>query len=210
MKIVSELISEKACSTKPLGKFSQQLFRTVKFIYPDCPLVEIMPSEKLILKPAVKIVPFLQKKAYQALLAALETTHQVMTISSAFRLIPQQTVLYKWFEMGLCGITLAYKPGESSHESGLAIDIKEYQKWIEILKKFDWEWMGPTDVVHFTYIGEKTESLNGVNILAFQKLWNLNNPEDLIAESGVFDEKTEEKVMKTPIDGFDKEFISKI
>ena len=161
-------------------------------------------SDNLILLPEVQVVPLLQKPAYQALLSALATTNQTMTVTSSFRLVPQQTILYDWYLMGLCGITLAYKPGNSSHESGLAIDIRDHEKWIDILAKFDWQWMGSSDVVHFTYIGKEALPQYRLNVLAFQKLWNCNNPGDLLEESGVYDDETDQRVLKSPADGFPK------
>ncbi len=167
-------------------------------------ITTIEQSSKLILRPVVQIVPILQKKTYSQLLLALASTNQVLTLNSAFRLIPQQTVLYHWYLKGLCGITLAAEPGNSSHESGLAIDIRDYKDWIKILSDYGFVWKGETDVVHFTYEGDDAESINNLNVLAFQKLWNCNNPNDAILEDGIYEAETEKRILKSPIDGFEK------
>ena len=43
------------------------------------------------------------------------------------------------------------------------------------------------------------------SVLAFQKLWNLNNPNDKIAEDGQYGPNTEKRLQKSPIEGFAKD-----
>jgi len=42
------------------------------------------------------------------------------------------------------------------------------------------------------------------NIMAFQKLHNINNPENKISENGIFDSATEKALYKAPCDGYSK------
>jgi len=61
----------------------------------------------------VKVVPFLQTAAADGLSAALTAKPDLkMTINSALRTLPQQLMLYKWYQLGKCGIPLAGKPGK--------------------------------------------------------------------------------------------------
>lgn len=63
------------------------------------------------------------------------------------------------------------------------------------------KWQGANDVVHFTCPGT---NIKGTSVLAFQKLWNCNNPNDKIAEDGVYGAVTEARVLKAPAGGFAK------
>ena len=42
----------------------------------------------------------------------------------------------------------------------------------------------------------------GADVLAFQRLWNRNAPDDPIAEDGVYGPMTEERVKRAPAEGF--------
>ena len=44
----------------------------------------------------------------------------------------QQYLLYRWFQLGRCGITAAAVPGNSNHESGRAIDVGNHEAWAAI------------------------------------------------------------------------------
>ena len=42
------------------------------------------------------------------------------------------------------------------------------------------------------------------SVLSFQKLWNLNHPEDQIDEDGVYgDTQTGARLLRSPIEGFE-------
>src|SRR5438093_260966 len=56
-----------------------------------------------------------------------------------------------------------------------------------------------TDPVHFDCPGADHRS---DSILAFQKLWNVNNPGDKIAEDGSYGPATESRLAKSPAGGF--------
>ncbi len=62
--------------------------------------------------------------------------------------------------------------------------------------------MAPRNVVHFTYVGSGSTNLKGKDVLAFQKLWNLNHPNDKIDEDGSFGTQTDARIGKAPADGF--------
>jgi hypothetical protein len=44
--------------------------------------------------------------------------------------------------------------------------------------------------------------LRGLSVLAFQRMWNRNHPEDLIEEDGLYGDVTEARLTRSPIGGF--------
>ena len=77
---------------------------------------------------------------------------------------------------------MAALPGRSNHEDGLAIDTSEYSAWKSILAGQGFRWFGTADDVHFDYTGGD----DAQGVLAFQRLWNHNNPGDKIAADGLY------------------------
>ena len=126
-----------------------------------------------------------------------------MTINSALRTLPQQYLLYQWYLQGRCGIGLAAAPGNSNHESGLAIDIDDNTGWNASMSAHGFKWFGSADPVHFDYVAGGID-LRGPSVLAFQKLWNENNPNDKIAEDGSYGPDTEKRLTQSPVGGFAK------
>ena len=119
---------------------------------------------------------------------------QPLTINSAFRTLADQYVLY---HSGGCG--LAARPGSSNHQSGRAVDVQNYSAIRSILESEGCSWLGSRDPVHFDCPGGDQRSQA---ILAFQKLWNLNNPGDRISEDGAYGPQTESRLAATPAGGF--------
>jgi hypothetical protein len=110
--------------------------------------------------------------------------------------------LFRSKELGGC--TAAAAPGNSGHESGTAIDLNtsDVDVWKETLEKNNWKWYGDGDTWHFSYMGKDAVDLTGASVLAFQKLWNLNNPKDKIPETSKYDAATSERLKKSPAAGF--------
>jgi len=123
-------------------------------------------------------------------------------VSSMLRTVAQQYLLYNWYLDGLCGIQLAATPGNSNHEQGRALDTSDYGTWDGLFSAYGWDWYGSGDVVHFTYNGAGVVDLSGTDVLAFQRLWNRNHPEDLIAEDGDYGPQTGGRLGQSPADGF--------
>jgi hypothetical protein len=116
---------------------------------------------------------------------------------------------------GSCGIRLAAAVGKSQHESGLAVDFSEYDDVTvrKALSKTGFLWYcdrtnggylrGCADPVHFD---QRTgDDLRSVSVLAFQKLWNRNHPEDRIDEDGSFGPQTRRRLDRAPLAGFAQE-----
>ena len=94
-------------------------------------------------------------------------------------------MLYNWYLSGICSIGLAAKPGTSNHEGGRAIDTSNYSYWLFTLGTYGWAHSYPTsDPVHFDY--SATSDNASANLMAFQKLYNINNPNNKISEDGIY------------------------
>lgn len=147
--------------------------------------------------------PFLQTSALAALNAAVGAGKSIR-LNSAYRSSAQQFLLYHWRATRPdCGLGLVAKPGTSNHEGGLAIDTSEYSKWITPLSARSWKWYGSRDKVHFDYIGTGGRSeARRESLRAFQRLWNRNNPGDIISEDGIYGSNTEARLLKAPCGGW--------
>jgi len=147
-------------------------------------------------------IPFLQREAGLALIAAIAEKGSKPSLTHAIRVLPQQAAVSYWYLHGQkCGIKLAATPGTSPHERGIAIDINNNAAWRAVLKKHGWIWRGPADPPHFNYHGGSDPDFGIASIKAFQKLWNLHNA-DKIDEDGVFGPTTEKKLGLSPVEGF--------
>ena len=155
------------------------------------------------IQPTDVVWPYLQGPARDALHAAVRQRGGNLRITSALRTLAQQFLLYRWYQQGRCGISLAARPGRSNHESGLAIDTPDYNAWRATLTAGPWRWLGNSDVVHFSYTGGGTVDLSGLSVRAFQRLWNRNHGEDMIDEDGVYGPQTEARLLRSPTTGFD-------
>jgi hypothetical protein len=144
------------------------------------------------------VLPYLAAKAKQDLMDVTAT--KVVQINSAFRTVAQQYLLYRWFQLGRCGITAAATPGRSNHESGRALDVANYSAVISAMGGQGWSHDVPNDPVHFDHLA--SPDIRGKDVLAFQKLWNRNNPNDKIAEDGAYGPQTEARLAKSPSEGF--------
>ena len=61
-----------------------------------------------------------------------------LSVTSAFRTIAQQYLLYRWYQTGQCGISLAAVPGNSNHETGIAVDVSNYSAEIGNMSNHGW------------------------------------------------------------------------
>jgi hypothetical protein len=158
-------------------------------------------------KPGISIgsnvYPYLEPKAAAGFEAA--GASGTLSVTSAFRTIAQQYLLYHWYQTGQCGISLAAVPGNSNHETGIAVDLGNYSSVIGLMSNHGWTHTYPSsDPVHFDYTAGGTTDLRSESVLAFQKLWNLNNPGAKIAEDGSYGPATAAKIAASPATGFAK------
>jgi hypothetical protein len=148
------------------------------------------------------VLPYMSEEARTDLYAAVESQGGAKTlqVNSGFRTVVQQYLLNKWFRLGRCGITAAAEPGSSNHESGRAVDVANWQEWVSILADHNWAHTVPGDEVHFDHTD--SPDIRGADVLAFQQLWNVNSPNDPIAEDGDYGPSTEERIRMAPAEGF--------
>lgn len=188
------------CSTASVEGLSAQIVAQMNCMIPGA-LSEV-PAHPRFVKSAATF-PFMQTAARDALVGALAANPgMTLSVSSMLRTVAQQYLLHRWSLSGRCGIAIAATPGKSNHESGLAIDIGQHAAWRSALGAKGFHWFGSADKVHFDYAGTGRANLKGVDVEAFQILWNLNNPSDPIDEDGIYGTQTGKRLAKSPVNGF--------
>jgi len=195
---IDEAVAGGGCSTAVVRPLSEQLIAELECLEPGT-MARIDGIPGLSLGSAA--LPWLQTPAAAGLAEAIPDGPGELSVNSTLRTLPQQLMLYRWYRSGLCGITLAASPGTSPHESGMAIDTSEYDAWRPALERHGWRWHGAGDLPHFDYVGGGV-SLPGLSVRAFQRLWNRNHPEDVIAEDGDYGPQTEARLRMSPAEGF--------
>jgi hypothetical protein len=189
-----------SCSTSSVKGLSLQIIAEGNCIEPGAfSAVPSLPN----LSASSNVFLFLEEPARDALVKALNSKPgTTLTVNSMLRTVAQQYLLYRWGQTGSCGIGLAAKPGNSNHETGLALDINSYATWKSALTAQGFKWFGSADAVHFDYVGPGAVSHKGLDVMAFQRLWNRNNPQDKISEDGGWGPQTEARMKLTPAAGF--------
>jgi MYXO-CTERM domain-containing protein len=190
-----------SCSTTSVKGLSEQIVAQANCIEPGAFVP--LPGGLGNLSLGGAVFPYLEEPARDAFVDALEAHPGTsMTVNSMLRTVAQQYLLYRWYQQGDCGIGLAAQPGKSNHETGLAVDLSQYNTWKPHLAAVGFSWLGANDPVHFDYAGPGAVSYLGTDVLAFQQLWNKNHPEDLIAEDGSYGPQTEARLVASPAEGF--------
>ncbi|MFZ5897003.1 MAG: M15 family metallopeptidase [Myxococcota bacterium] len=192
----------RSCSTASVDGLSRQIIEQGRCINPKA-FVPLPSRPNLVI--GEHVFPYLEASARDRLVRVLDSRRNgTMTINSALRTVAQQYLVWRWSASKRCGVQLATPPGESNHETGLALDIAEQAEWRALLEAHDFHWLGAIDRVHFDYKGNTSSpaSQRATDVLAFQQLWNRNNPNDLIAETGRYNSETEQRLKKAPADGF--------
>jgi hypothetical protein len=194
---VADVIDD-GCSTSVVIGLSRQIADEVGCMAPDT-LVTLAEGDGITFSGSA-VLPYLTPEARTDLYAAVAARGGTLQINSAYRTVVQQYLLYRWYQQGRCGITAAATPGGSNHESGRALDVGNYGDWIAALGAHGWSHSVPGDPVHFDHLA--SPDLRGMDVHAFQRLWNRNHPEDLIAEDGDYGPQTEARLRAAPTEGF--------
>ncbi len=190
----------RSCSTSSVDGLSRQIIRQSRCIDPDA-FVAVPKRPNLVTRSNVFL--YMEAPARDHLLKALDANKkQTMTVNSSLRTVAQQYLLWRWYANRICGIHLATRPGDSNHETGLALDIAEAPAWRPTLEKHDFHWLGAIDNMHFDYKGPGASSHSSVDVKAFQQLWNRNHADNRIAENGRYTPETEDRLKKSPAAGF--------
>lgn len=195
---VDELV-ETACSTSVVLGLSLQIADEIGCMEPGALVAFAETDQRRFAGSAV--LPYISLAGLDDLDAALAANPGLeMQINSGFRTVAQQYLLYQWSLLGRCNIAIAAEPGRSNHESGRALDIGNYPEWAPLLPAHNWEQTVPGDDVHFDHLDSPDN--RGLDVLAFQRLWNANHPDDPIGEDGAYGPQTESRLQRAPADGF--------
>lgn len=188
-----------SCATQVVLALSKQIAEEVNCMMPGA-LVAFEESAQIVFAGGA-VLPYVSEVARVDLLAAVAANGgTTLKVTSAFRTVVQQYLLNRWYQLGRCGIPAAAEPGRSNHESGRALDVSNYSAWISVLGAHGWAHDVPGDPVHFDHTS--SPDIRGADVLAFQRLWNRNAPDDPIAEDGNYGPATEARVKVAPAEGF--------
>lgn len=187
------------CTTRGVLGLSAQIVAEMQCIAPDG--LETLDSDANVEFTGGAVLPFFSPEAIFDIEAAANQT-EPLQINSGFRTVVQQHLIYGWYEDGRCGVSIAAKPGRSRHESGRALDIRNHANVSRAMEIHDWDQPVPGDHIHFEHAD--SPDLRGVGVIAFQRLWNRNHPEDPIAISGTYDDATRDRIDDAPADGFQR------
>lgn len=187
------------CSTAVVLGLSQQISDEVACMKPNA-LVKFSPGGGISFAGSA-VLPYLGPSARDDL-KAVGAGGGTMELTSAFRTVAQQYLLYRWYQQGRCGITAAATPGRSNHETGRAVDVSNYSSYVSRMSAHGWAHDVAGDPVHFDHLS--SADIRGTDVLAFQRLWNRNHPGDLIGEDGVYGPQTGARIAMAPTGGFAK------
>ncbi len=187
-----------SCSTSVVVGLSKQIAEEVGCMNPGA-LVKFSPTANLRFTSNA-VLPYLNSAARANLLKVAET--RVVQVNSGFRTVAQQYLLYRWFQLGRCGIPAAATPGRSNHEGGRAVDLQNYSSLVSAMAARGWSHNVPGDPVHFEHLS--SPDIRGKDVLAFQRLHNRNNPNNKIVEDGAYGPMTAAGLRAAPATGFAK------
>jgi len=189
-----------SCTTESIAALSKQIIDEARCINPNA-VVPLPARPNLVTGPHV--FPYLHVEARNRLLKVLDAHKKTtLKVNSALRTVAQQYLVWRWSATKSCGVELATRPGDSSHELGLALDIADHQAWRSALEAENFRWLGASDRVHFDYRPATPARGPMTDVLAFQRLWNRNHPSERVREDGIYSAATEDKLKEAPPSGF--------
>ena len=208
MNTVGKVVKDKGCSSGAVRGLSLQIIDEMNLIIPSV-LVSIDDLDIDTRSDDLVLNLFMQPRAKEALRKAIKRRGVPIKLNSVYRTVAQQHLLFSW--QGSCGITIAAKPGRSNHEDGFALDTPDASAWKNALEAEGWDFFGPKDPVHFTYIGGGVrDDVGDIGVKAFQTLWNKNNPSDQIKVDGDYGPTTADRLNRSPAAGFGVKRILKV
>jgi hypothetical protein len=185
-----------ACSTAGVAPLARQIAEEMLCMAPGV-LARLEPGDGIDFRSSA-VLPYMEESAADDLRRAAAETP--ITLNSGFRAVVQQFLLREWFDRGRCGISAAARPGRSNHETGRAIDVSATAAQKAALRRHGWTDPLPHDPVHFEHLA--SPDLRGMDVHAFQRLWNRNHPEDPIDEDGDWGASTRKRMLDSPAGGF--------
>jgi hypothetical protein len=194
---VADVAAHSGCDSSGVHGISQQLVAVEMKCVAANTFLSFAPHAGITISGS-NVYPSLVAPARNAVMKAGDAAHAAgssIEINSAFRTLAQQYVLY---HSGACGT--AAEPSRSNHESGKAVDVANFSEasgWLERAGCAHHAY--PGDPYHFDCPGD---DFRNDSVLAFQKLWNANHPEDKLVEDGAYGTQTDRRLGKSPAKGF--------
>jgi N-acetylmuramoyl-L-alanine amidase len=128
-----------------------------------------------------------------AALRQVSATSEI-TVSSCYRTLAQQFVLKRNL------ISLVANVGKSDHGSGKSIDVTNWHELSSGLREHGFrQSYGNRDAVHWDY--QDVPDNRSETVIAFQMLWNRNNPRKL-DEDGIVGSGVLSALSNSPVNGF--------
>ncbi|MCA9565472.1 MAG: hypothetical protein KC561_18370, partial [Myxococcales bacterium] len=148
----------------------------------------------------------IRPEVIQALREVALEENDFISITAGYRDVAMQ-YYSRWYKENCNSDFAAAIPGGSNHQGGRAVDIRYPAFWNDALLAGGFVHPIPNDTPHYELymdatFREESEDLKELSILAFQRLWNRNNPNDLIPEDGVYGADTKEALGSSPVEGF--------
>jgi len=184
------------CSTAVVIGLSKQIAEEANCEKPGS-FVSFPPGNGITITSSA-VLPFLEQNARDDLQKV--AVNSSLQINSGLRTLAQQYLLVAWFNESRCGITAAASVGNSNHEGGRAVDVQNYSSRISAMSARGWKHDVPGDPVHFDHTA--SPDARGLDIKAFQTLWNRNHPADLISVDGLYGPMTAARLKASPATGF--------
>ncbi|MBT8492167.1 MAG: M15 family metallopeptidase, partial [Deltaproteobacteria bacterium] len=122
------------CSTRHVLGLSYQVVGEMRCMDPDS-LIELPPGDGIDYVFS-SVMPYFAPEAAERLREVAAV--QPLEVVSGYRTVIQQHVIAAWYEYGTCTVKDAAEPGTSRHESGRAIDIRNYVEAEDTLGKHGW------------------------------------------------------------------------
>ncbi|MCA9580423.1 MAG: M15 family metallopeptidase, partial [Myxococcales bacterium] len=180
---VGDIAGRRKCTTAGVEGISKQLVELHLCMFPDS-VVEFAPHPGISMATS-RVHPLSSVATRDALHKA--AAQVPFTVESAFRVMTEQYVLY---HSGACGA--AATPGRSNHQTGLAVDLRNWSAARSAMLNAGCRHPLPnSDAVHFDCPGP---DMRTASVLVFQKMWNIHNPNDRIAEDGAYGPQTSARI----------------
>jgi hypothetical protein len=186
------------CSTAQVLGLSKQIAREVECISAAGTLSPFGPGSGITFTSSA-VLPYLSNSAKIDLRSAAAAGGTIQ-VNSGYRTVAQQYLLYRWAQLGRCGISIAAPPGTSNHESARAVDLSNWASRVGVMASHHWSHDVPGDPVHFDHLS--SPDIRGRDVRAFQLLWNRNHPADKIATDGAYGPQTAARLKVSPATGF--------
>jgi hypothetical protein len=195
--LVKDIITK--CDTGLARGLNLQLIAKMNRMVKAPILVEV--KHELIDTSSAACNPYLQLRAKDALIKAVELRGEKTIVNSMLRTTVQQHLLKQQCNKGLCGITACAPPGKGGHENGRSLDLEDPYGWEPWLERTGWSKLGDWDRMHFDFWDSRND-IAKLQITAFQMLWNQFNPTRIIAVDGSYGPITADCINNSPLAGW--------